>query len=903
MRKPIALLLLGLIAAASHGEITPSIQFAAAGLPKNVVPRSYLIHLEPNVETRVTDGVEAIEIEVLTPTNRIALNSLDTQITRAKIEIGDRQGELIPEFDANQQTVWFDLKSVLPPGKYRLSIKFQSGINEQPRGLFIQDCQDERLGALERLLATAPQTGNTRRIFPCWDEPAFQATVQLSVKTGKQNTVISNMPAQIEQPLGPNQKIVVFEKTPLIAINMVSLVCGKLESLDDEVTGVKLRILTTPGKKELGTFAMEVTKQLLPYFNDYFAIPFPLLKLDQVAFPSDADDVTGIWDEIIDDENGLLCEPKTHYESTRQRVFLAIARKLAFRWCTDLVPMNSRSDLWLSEGLASWMARKAADHFHPEWKIWLHAAANKETAMAFDAGNMTQAIQPRSPAEAEGQASNASDLLLGHKPWLLLRMVENFSGEDPFREGVRGYLAAHKPSETTGEDLWTSLERATRKPIKKMMVAWTEQPGFPLIKVTTQCVNGNRVISLEQVPFVLAQRDETPLQWGVPVGIRTSTSPNEVKYALLNKLSNNFDLPGCNGVLQANAGNAGYFRVLYEPALFNDLRKNVENLPESDRLSLATDTWALVESGNLPATSYLDLIENLRRDDSFALWQCALGTGGTFGALKLIDRLEQGRPGREAYQKYICSLFSPKLHVLGWDESASENGETGGYRAMLIETLGFFGDRDVIDESFKRFEDYRENPASLAPNLRSPVIAIVGRYSSQSVNHELLSIAANTRSEEEKRMCLRALGAALDPELAQETLLYLISEKVKPGDASRALEYFAANGEHPNIAWSFAVAHFKQMQERFGLLRQSRWLSSIATGFSDNQRADEVLTFGKANLPPPALHELETAVADIQFRTKLKAKTLPAIDAWIKAKLVVSNSEFGPNEPIRAQGH
>ncbi|MBV9299073.1 MAG: M1 family metallopeptidase [Verrucomicrobia bacterium] len=883
MRKPIALLLVCFIAAASYGENTANIQTTVAGLPKNVVPRNYLIHMEPNVETRATDGAEAIEIEVLAPTNRIVLNSLDTQITRAKIEGGDRQEQLVPEFDANQQTVWFDLKEVLLPGKYTLSIRFQSGINEQPIGLFIQDCEDRGALPVEPLLATAQQPGNTRRIFPCWDGPAFQATVQLSVRTEKQNTVISNTPIQIEQQLGPDQKIVVFEKTPLIPINMASLVCGKLESLEDEVAGIKLRILTTPGKKELGTFAMEVTKQLLPYLNDYFAIPFPLLKLDQVAFPSAADDSTGIWGEPMCDENALLCDPKTSYESTRQRVFLAIAQKLALRWCTDLVPMNSRSDRWLREGLASWIARKAADHFHPQWKIWLHAALDKESVMAFDAGDMTQAIQPGT--HAEGEASNASDVLLSQKPWLLLRMLENFSGEDAFREGVRGYLAAHKTSETTSEDLWGSLERATRRPIKKMMVAWTEQPGFPLIKVTTRCVNGNRVISLEQVPFILARGGATPLQWGVPVGIRTTTSPNEVKYALLDKLSNSFDLVGCGGVLQANAGNAGYFRVLYEPALFNDLRKNVQNLPESDRLCLSTDTWALVESGNQPATSYLDLLEDLRRDDSFAFWQCALGAGETLGALKLIDHLEQGRPGREAYQKYICSLFAPKLQVLGWDESTGENAETGDYRAMLIETLGFFGDRDVIDKSFKRFEDYRENPDSLAPNLRAAVIAIVGRYSSESIAHELLSMAANTWSEEEKRMYLRALGAALDPALAKETLQYLISEKVKPGDASMALEYFAANCEHPNIAWSFAVANFKQMQERFGSVRQSRWLSLIAAGFSDDQRADEVLAFGKANLPPSALHELETAVDQLQFRAKLKVKTLPTIDAWIKANL------------------
>ena len=343
-------------------------------------------------------------------------------------------------------------------------------------------------------------------------------------------------------------------------------------------------------------------------------------------------------------------------------------------------------------------------------------------------------------------------------------------------------------------------------------------------------------------------------------------------------------LLAAEGVIQANAGNVGYYRVLYEPALFNELQKNVEKLPESDRLNLVTDTWALVESGNLPASSYFDLLEELRGDKSFAVWQSVLGTSETMGALRWIDRLEQGQLGRAAYQRYICSLFAPKFRELGWEEIAGEDAEAQGYRAILIETLGFFGDRNVIDESFKRFENYREDPSSLAPDLRSAVFAIVGRYSSQAVNHELLSMAGNTRNVDEKRMYLRALSATLDPELARDTLQYLLSDKVKSGDAFLALANFCEEGEHPDIAWSFATDHLKEMQERFGTPGQSRLLASIASGFTDDKQADEVSAFVHANLSPAAFREAENSIAQIRFRSKLKAKTLPAIDDWIKAK-------------------
>jgi Peptidase M1 N-terminal domain len=132
MRKPIALFLLGFVATTSHAENRSSAQSTSTAPSKDVVPRSYLIHLEPNIETRITDGVESIEIEVLKPTKRIVLNALETQIAKATIEVGEHAEELIPRFDLSQQTVSFDLPNELPPGSFTLSIKFQSRIIEAP---------------------------------------------------------------------------------------------------------------------------------------------------------------------------------------------------------------------------------------------------------------------------------------------------------------------------------------------------------------------------------------------------------------------------------------------------------------------------------------------------------------------------------------------------------------------------------------------------------------------------------------------------------------------------------------------------------------------------------------------------------------------------------------------------
>jgi len=318
--------------------------------------------------------------------------------------------------------------------------------------------------------------------------------------------------------------------------------------------------------------------------------------------------------------------------------------------------------------------------------------------------------------------------------------------------------------------------------------------------------------------------------------------------------------------------------------LFSDLLKNVSQLPEGDRINLLADTWAFVESGNLQASAYFELLDKLIRDDSFPLWETALGNDNAMGGLKIIDRLEQGQPERESYHRYICSLFGPKLQALGWQEKPEEDSEAHQMRAMLIETLGFFGDRDVIDEAFKRFEMYLQNPATLTPNLRTPVLLIVGRYSSDITYAQLLSRIPQALTQEERRLLLQAISIALDPELVRKTLTYLLTDSEPPGAAALAIENLAAQGEHPEIAWEFAKKHFDEMQGRFGAARRDRLVSACARGFADERHANDLVDFFKENLPGDAILSAEKTAELIRFRAKLKARELPVIDKWIEGK-------------------
>src|SRR5258708_29523463 len=279
------------------------------------------------------------------------------------------------------------------------------------------------------------------------------------------------------------------------------------------------------------------------------------------------------------------------------------------------------------------------------------------------------------------------------------------------------------------------------------------------------------------------------------------SDPAKIKRVLLDKSSSDFEFSHCDEPIKANAGDVGFFRVSYEPAVFRELERAVLKLPESDRVNLVTDTWAAVESGNSPASTYFELLEGLSRDDSYAVWQSIIGFERTIGPLKLVNRLEQDQPGRSKYENYVCALLGQKFPGLTLDEQAGEPIEKRLLRALVIEGLGPFGDQSIIEEAFRRFARFRENPTSLNPNLRPAIVRIVGRCSSPTDYETLLKLAEESPTSEQRRMYLHALSAVRDPELAQRSVEFFVSKHVAPGDGGRALEEEA--WELPEMVWRF----------------------------------------------------------------------------------------------------
>jgi aminopeptidase N len=864
---------------AIHAEKPFAFATTPGKLSKEVVPTEYSIRIVPDIDNLTFTGTETVKLSVHSPVHQLVLNALELKITSASVD-GKELPESAFKIDEKTELLTLEVPSELAAGEHTLVLSFSGKINQQGQGLFYARYQEQGSGTKKIMLGTQFEATDARRLFPCWDEPVFRARFQLTAVIPENWFAVSNMPIESEKKISGGKEVR-FAMTPSMSSYLNVFVAGELDLIESRSGPTQIRVITTKGKAEMGRYALDVTAQILKYYNDYFGVPYPLPKLDQIALPGGFGGAMENWGGITYYESALLFDPKNSSAETKQNIYEVIAHEIAHQWFGDLVTMAWWDNLWLNEGFATWMGTKCTAHFNPQWEVWLRrnlprdptrrVGIAREQAMEGDARSTTHPIQQ--PIATEAEANSAFDDITYKKGQSFLRMLESFLGEDAFRDGVRHYVAAHKYSNSTTADLWNALSEASKKPVGEIAAGWTEQPGFPVVKVKRE--EGDRV-SLTQERFTINFQNASPLEWKIPL---TYAVVGEARRTLLmtRKTDTLQNIPA-DRALKLNANGAGNYRVQYDDLSWNLLLHALPNLGVEDRVNLLSDAWALVQANRAPVSLYFGLVEKLPASTNLAEREQLVNV------LDYLNRLLIGTPEREKFQGYARLLLRPTFDALGWEPRANEPAAAGKLRASLITALGYLNDSAIIAGCRERFEKYLTDPASLAPDLRPPVLAVVGRYADDETWSQLHQRGLKTTSIEEKQNYYNALAGAIEPKLVKKTLPIALTDELPTSRAVFLVSRVARQSDHPDLAWDFAKANMKTLLAKTDALGATRYAPGLFTFFADDSRANELTTYAKANLPETSPPEVAKAVDEIQFRAEFKRRLTPQLTAWLERK-------------------
>jgi aminopeptidase N len=846
-------------------------------LPKTIVPVHYVIELTPDLQSLSLAGTEVVDIEVREAGARLVLNAVNTTFGAVTVDDDAQRAEVA--LDATAETATLTFPQPLAAGPHRLRISFTARINRFGSGLFFVDYPTGN--GTKRMLSSKLEPTDARRIFPCWDEPAFKASFALTVTVPRTYLAVGNMPVTREEPVAPDLKQVSFAPTPKMSTYLFVLTVGELERLTAEADGVTIGVVTTAGKRDKGRFALDNAVRLLAWFNDYFGIKYPLPKLDLIAVPGGFGGAMENWGGITFFESRLLFDPTVNADAARRGIFAILAHEMAHQWFGDLVTMAWWDDLWLNEGFASWMQVKAAEHFYPQWQTWLNGYGQKQFALALDARRTSHPI--RQPVADASEAMAAFDGITYNKGQALIRMLENYLGEQAFRDGIRNYMTAHAFSNSTTADLWRALESAAGKPVTGIAASFTGQDGVPLIMAETRCDGDKQRLTLRQDRFVIAPaRSEgtvwAPRNWSVPVAFgppdAAAARPAEV---LLLEGSTEVAAGSCGEAVKVNLGDIGYYRTEYGPRSRAALLGALAQMAPADRLNFVADGWALVQAGRTEPQVWLELIEQIRSDDHRAVWDQVIG------ALTRLDRLARQRAERPALQNYARAKLRPVFDRLGWDGNGSGDNDDALLRASLISALGEFGDGELLAEARARFAGFLRDPQSLPGALRDPVTHLVGISADRTSYDTLLALARKTTVTTERLRYYYAAASARDPALARATLALTLTDELPGTLVGGVINAVASSGEQPDLAWEFVQENFDALAAKQGPQFRDAFIANFMTNFSDDAHAAELARFAPAQATSGGRVMMARALETIAISADLKTRALPLIDAWIKA--------------------
>lgn len=851
----------------------PAASAVTTQLPRTARPRHYTIEVTPHPERMTFDGKVRIELDVLASTDAIVLQAANLAFAGGTLAAAG--GPPLPvtvSVDADNQTASFSVGTPLAPGRYVLSTDYSGVINTQANGLFALDYATP--AGPKRALFTQFENSDARRFVPSWDEPDFKATFDLGVVAPVGQMVVSNMPQASAEDVGGGLRRVVFQTSPKMSTYLLFLSLGDLEraTLQGE-GGTEIGVVAQRGQVDKARFALEASREVLREYDDYFGVPYPLPKLDNVAAPGDSQFFSAMenWGAIFTFEHTLLVDPAISTVSDRQRVFSVAAHEIAHQWFGNLVTMAWWDDLWLNEGFATWMADRTTRKLHPEWDIdGTGAAYTSRGAMGRDAYATTHPVVQH-VATVE-QASQAFDDITYGKGAAVISMLEDHVGAEAWRAGVRSYVGKHAYANAVTDALWAEIDSAASgRQFVQVAHDFTLQPGVPLLRASTRCEGGRTVVALEQGEYSIDNPGKAPLRWRVPVAVRGGDGA--VVRALVDGDAR-VEVPGCGAPVVVNAGQKGYFRTLYAPAQFKALAEGFDRLPVVDQLGVMLDTAALAAVGLQPEADLLELAARLPLAAAPDPWLWVAGT------LDDIDALYDGDArAQAAWRAWAIARLSPRFEQLGWDSGEGDSATTERLRARLVGVLGELGDREVVAEARRRFAAFQADPATLPAEQRSTVLNIVARNADVATWDALHALAKKETSAMVRDQYYALLAAAEDEALARRALAMALTSE--PGATTGATMIGVVSRAHPELAFDFAVEHRGQVDALVDANSRASFYPALGAGSSEREMATKIQAFAEQHIAPTARRDAQTAIARIQTRARLREQRRPQIDAWL----------------------
>jgi aminopeptidase 2 len=465
----------------------------------------------------------------------------------------------------------------------------------------------------------------------------------------------------------------------------------------------------------------------------------------------------------------------------------------------------------------------------------------------------------------------------------VLRMIASAVGQEIFLQGIRAYIRKYRYGNAKTEDLWSVLTEISGMNIGKLMHAWTQKVGFPMLLVTEN-VNSN-TIHIRQTRFLMTEEllpgdDETI--YPISLSLRTTAGVN--RDTMLTTREGEFPAENLD-FFKINADHTGFYRTAYSLRRLEKLGEAATRglLSVEDRVGLIADVSALATAGYQRTSDLLSLLATLNMESEYIVWSQMLTSISDIGTAWMHVSQTQ-----EALQAFERQIISEKAHKLHWIIDQNESSALRRLKALFFGRLALIKDtkpQKAASEMFARYCD--GDQSAIHPDIRAAVFASVLSTGSRIEYDAVLHLYRTAKDSAERTTALTALGHTHDPVLVQRTTAMLLSPEVRLQDIQAPM---ASLGSHPiGIAalWNWITHNWPIIKERLssGLMILPLVISLCTKGLTTGEQLRQAEEFFKKIETKGIDKALRQSLDEIRLKIRWVERDAENVHKWLEKYL------------------
>jgi cytosol alanyl aminopeptidase len=746
-------------------------------LGNSVTPAHYAVELRLSPGGDTFSGKVDIDVNVHEQKDVVCLNAAGLNITEARV--GEQPAKVVP---GGKEMIGLDIGTPVPQGPAKLHLDYTGRISKNSSaGLFALQ-EDKRWYVYSQFEPT-----DARRAFPCFDEPAFKAPWDVSLRVPRELMAVANTPQVSESDGGNGMKLVRFATTRPLPSYLVAIGVGPFEAVNLGKVGrkhVPMRIIVPHGKTGQAEFASHSIPQLLTRLEDYFGTPYPYEKLDSLVMPISnfAMENAGL---ITYGQSLLLSTPANDTINRRRLCAMVTAHEMAHQWFGDLVTTGWWEDIWLNEAFATWMEGKIVAEWKPEWDIPASEIDDRLGAMNLD--SLVSSRKIRQPITSDNDIANAFDGITYQKGAAVIRMFEHWIGAEKFRRGVQIYLKQNADKSATSAIFLAAISKGAGHDVAPAFSTFLDQAGVPVILAELKC-DGKPRLALEQKRYLPIGSPGAPNQmWQIPVC---------VKYEADGRVHSECDMmtdprssmvltqaKSCPAWVMGNDGGNGYYRVAYKDGMLARLLDGgAQHLSVPEKLSLLGEMKPLVDSGDVPAREALQIAVQFANSPEHEIVDRTIAISELVFSPAVPESLLPNA------RRFVRDVYGPRALKLGWKSSPGEGDKERLLRQTLTPFVARYGhEQPLIDEAGRLARAWLTDRSAIQPGLVGPVLRTAAEFGDRSLFDALLNAVSAEKDPRSRREMFAALGSFRDPKLAWAGMELLLTGRFDAREAFFAL--------------------------------------------------------------------------------------------------------------------